>query len=388
MTARPTLDELLRALDPLNDETRELNDAARSDVWDLVKERARRPRTAHRRQALVGTGVLGVAVAALVALAVGLVATAPPLSAAAATLKRAATVDAPAAALPVLGAGEYYYQDSVVSQVCSFADPSMTSNITYVAYGTMQSWSNGDGSGRVTVTPSTLDGAGSHFATPQDEAAWVAAGKPFVPCALADTSNELAGNPANANTVPAFPGDAFSVSGYAGFGFFLGPQGDSFSSSELVGATNINNLPSDPATIEAMLADGEIGLDGSLSSTPQVCPWGGNGDSIGCSDSQQVSIIQHLMSAPESSAKLGSVLYQVLSQMPGVMEVGTVTTPGGQSGVEIIVPNAQNEQFAAVLNPATGLLISCSELISGDLAPAAQITYGPISVVQGIGATS
>jgi hypothetical protein len=326
--------------------------------------------------------------AALVALAVGLVPTAPPLSAAAATLKEAATVDAPAAALPVLGAGEYYYQDSVVSQVCSFADPSMTANITYIAYGTMQSWSNGAGSGQVTVTPSTFDGAGSHFATPQDQAAWVAAGEPFVPCALADASNELAGNPANANTVPAFPGDAFSISGYAGFGFFLGPQGEDFSSSELAGATNINNLPSDPATIEAMLADGEIGLDGSLSSTPQVCPWGGASDTIGCSDSQQVSIIQHLMSAPDASAKLGAVLYQVLSQMPGATEVGTVTTTDGQSGAEIIVSNAENERFVVVLNPTTGSLYSCSELISGDPAPAAQITYGPINVVQGIGATS
>ena len=125
------------------------------------------------------------------------------------------------------------------------------------------------GTGEVVITPSSVDGGGSHFATPNDEARWVALGKPFIPCALVSSTNQLSGNSANLNNEGSLGGYSSSVSGYGGFGLSLALA----SRTNLLSATtNVNNLPASPAAISNLLANGQIGTDGSETASAQVCP--------------------------------------------------------------------------------------------------------------------
>jgi hypothetical protein len=396
MSINNNIDELLRALDPLTSEQHREYAQRRNAIWADVVSRAvpARPR-ARRRRRIIGAGSLG-AVAAAALLFAGILPGTAPLSAAAADLTSAAQADAGSAALPALAAGQYYYQESAVSMVCQFGSPSMPANepsLTYVSDGTIQSWTSADGSGQVVITPSPVGANGSHFATAQDETRWVALGKPFNPCALADSSNNLPGNPANVNPTP-YGGYATSMSGYSGFGFTMAWAA---STSQLASGTSVNNLPDSVAQIASMLANGEINTDGSVSATPQVCPYGGNGSAVGCTTTQQLQVIEQLLQLPDASAKLGSVLYQVMAQMPGASVVGAVSDPLGRAGEGIVVPVDQTEEFEVILDPVTGTLLSCAALVASDsnvalsqpstsgYAPVAQVTDGPISVVQGVG---
>jgi hypothetical protein len=60
----------------------------------------------------------------------------------------------------------------------------------------------------------------------------------------------------------------------------------------------------------------------------------------------------------------------------------------GRTGTAIVVPIGTDERLDVVLDPTTGALLSGSALIAGQFAPAAQMTYGAISVVQGVGTVS
>jgi hypothetical protein len=121
---------------------------------------------------------------------------------------------------------------------------------------------------------------------------------------------------------------------------------------------------------------------------------------VGCSTFEQLQIIEQLLQLPDASAKFGSVLYQVMAQMPGATLVGSVTDPSGRAGEGIVVPVGQNEELEVILDPATGGLLSCTALIADNsgaalttpsasgYSPMAQVTFGPISVVQGVGTVS
>jgi len=404
MTTDSNLDDLLRSLDPLTEELDQSNELRRGEVWAaVVAEPAPVPvRTRVRRHRLIGASSL-VTVAAAVALVIGLLPGTAPLSAAAAALQHAALADASSATLPSLASGQYYYQQSTVSMVCQFASPLMgqnAKNLTYVSDGTMQSWTSGSGAGQVTITPSTAGANGSHFATVQDEERWVALGKPFNPCAVMNSSNALNNNPANDNPQNAegtAGGYAVSLLLYSGFGFNMGW---STQTTQLAAGTSVNNLPDNVSQIESMLANGEINFDGSVSPSPQVCPSGSGQGTVGCSTFEQLQVIEHLLQLPDASAKFGSVLYQVLAQMPGATLVGSVTDPSGRVGKGVVIPIDQNEKLEVILDSATGALLSCTALVADSTgaplampsasgySPVAQVTFGPISVVQGVGTTS
>ena len=404
MTTDSTLDDLLRSLDPLTEELDQDIDHRRTDVWaKVIAQQVPTPVAAHRRyqRRLVEWGSFAT-VAAAVALVIGLLPGTVPLSAAAATLQRAALADASSATLPPLLAGQYFYQESQLSMVCQFASPTMGMNatpLTYVSDGTMQSWTSSDGSGQVTTTPSIIDGNGSHFATAQDEARWVALGKPFNPCAVANASNELNGNPANVNpqnTSGTTGKYAVSISGYSGFGFSMGWGTQT---SQLAAGTSVNNLPDNVSQIASMLANGEISANGTVSPTPQVCPTSSGQGGVGCGTFAQLQIIERLLQLPDASAKFGSVLYQVMAQMSGATLVGSVADPSGRIGEGIVIPVAASEQLEVILDSATGELLSCTALIADNsgaalttpstsgYSPMARVTFGPISVVQGVGTT-
>ncbi|HVB51364.1 MAG TPA: hypothetical protein VND89_06485 [Acidimicrobiales bacterium] len=395
MTIGENLDELLTRLDPLSQERQNENEVRREAIWSDVVRRSVAPRPHPLRRRLIGAGSLTTVVVAALVLA-GALPGSSPVNAAAAELTTAAHADAASAVLPTLGVGQYYYQKSAVSMVCSFSSPSMPSgqSLMYDSVGTMESWTSSDGSGKVAITPSPVDANGSHFVTPEEQAQWLADGSPFIPCALGSAANSLGGNRANANPGQS-GGFVESVVGFGGFGFFLGPN---TVSEDLASGTSVNNLPTNVAQISAMLANGEINLDGSVSSVPQACPGGGGTNPpIGCATYQELAVIEQLLQLPDASAKFGSVLYQVMAAMPGASIEGATTDSFGRAGEGIVVPGAQDEELQVVLNPTTGALLSCSELTASNTngalsqtsstpyLPSAQMTYGTVSVVQGVG---
>jgi hypothetical protein len=108
-------------------------------------------------------------------------------------------------------------------------------------------------------------------------------------------------------------------------------------------------------------------------------------------------VIEALLQLPDASAKLGSVLYDVMAQMPGATNVGVVTDTMGRTGKGIVVTAGAGEEFEVVLDPVTGVLLASTALIasntnvalsqssSSPYTPEAQMTYGSIAVVQGVG---
>ncbi|HEY1762743.1 MAG TPA: hypothetical protein VGG17_09140 [Acidimicrobiales bacterium] len=381
------IENVLRSIDPASSDTDEAIRAHESEVWQSVSHSLEdvKPRRTHRYEIVGATGATVTAAAVLIVALVG-----TPTSAVAAALKAAATADASAAILPPLVAGQYYYQESQVSLTCAISSPNMPSGeapLTYVSDGTMKSWTTASGIGEVMMTPSQVDVGGSHFATPKDEARWVALGEPFIPCALANSSNDLAGNPANANNGGAFGGYTSSMSGYGGFGLSLAFASDT---TLLKSTTSVNNLPSNAAGLSALLANGEINTDGSLSATPQVCPnrTGAPSTSLGCTPNEQLDVLEQLIQLPDASAKLGSVLYQVLANLPGAQLVGPVISDGA-TDTAIEVPQSSNETFEVVLNPTSGALVSCSELVTqnGTTTSVGSVRYGPVQIAQGEGST-
>jgi len=393
MSIDENLDELLTRLDPLSQVQPHESELRREAIWSDVVRQSVAPRPHPLRRRLIGVGSLaGVVVAALVL--AGVLPGSSPTNAAAAELTTAAHADAASAVLPALGVGQYYYQKSSVSMVCGFNSPSMPSgqSLLYDSVGTMESWTSSDGSGKVVITPSPVDANGSHFVTPQEQAQWIADGSPFIPCALDSAVNNLGGNTVNANPEPAA---GYSFVGFGGFGFVLGSN---TVSEDLASGTSVNNLPTSVAQISAMLVSGEINLDGSVSSAPRACPGGGGTNPpVGCTTSQELGVIEQLLQLPDASAKFASVLYQVMAAMPGASLEGAVTDSLGRTGEGVVVPGAQDEELEVVLNPTTGALLSCSELTASNTngalsqtsstpyLPVARMTYGAISVVQGVG---
>ncbi len=420
MTINSNLEDLLRSLDPLTEELDQKNDLRREAVWATVQAKQvptpARPRV--RRWRLIGVSSLAT-VGAAVALVVDLLPGTAPLSAAAAILRQAAFADESAATLPSLAAGQYYYQQTQVSMICQFAKAGGTGEnpwISYVSKGAMQSWTSPNSVGQIVITPTPVNEGGSHFATPADEARWVGEGKPFVPCALLSSSNALVGNPANANTWNSRGGYAASVSGYSGLGFVLGVARQATpvnvngvpvssilggtQSPALRAGTNVTILPSNVASIESMLANGEINPDGSVASSPQVCPLDAAPNAApGCNPDQQLALIEQLLQLPTASAKFGSVLYDVLAQMPGATVAKNTTDSFGNVGSTVTVPVGGSgatavEEFQVVLDPTTGALLSSTALdrvapdgtTSTTYTPMAAVSYGTISVVNSIGA--
>jgi hypothetical protein len=82
-------------------------------------------------------------------------------------------------------------------------------------------------------------------------------------------------------------------------------------------------------------------------------------------------------------------LYQVLAELPGATLLGPVVTPNGSAGTAVSVPQSNDEAFELVLDPTTGALVSCSELLTqnGTTTSIASVSYGSVQVVDGSGTT-
>lgn len=314
----------------------------------------RRTRVRRRRLGLVSlaTGALAVAGAATLVVTVVLPDSpvGRPPSAAAAVLTEALRAAAAQPSLPPLGPGQYYYQQDIADQSCAGGLPSGPV-VIYVNASSQEYWVDSNGSGEYRQSPTS----GSHFLTPSEQA--IAGDKPPSGCVVGESAQR---------TVPA-----------GSYGAAL-------------------DLPSDPTTLAALIAAGRVNDVGQIAPSSTVCPsQAGDAPKVYppgdvCSVSAQFDIVSNLLVPPTASYRLGAVLYQILSLLPGVEDLGQRTDALGRTGTAIEDP-ASGDVF--VLDPVTGALLASGQLATGaddppGVTPGTVLdwtTYGPISVVDGLG---
>jgi len=395
MSTYEHLELLLQDLDPVSGSYYGSDPDRQEAIWsEVVMRRETIPVVArHRPRQYVGAAAMAAAVAAAL-LFTGFLTGVSSNPAAATDLRAAARVDAPAANLPVLQTGQYLYEKSLVTLTCQVGSPSLealgTASVTYISKGTMESWTNDTGTGRVVIHPDALLQGGSRFATPAQKSLWLRANKPFVPCALGGANNLLGQNPANYDTTGHHGGSQTTISGYSGFGFVLTSTPVK---SQVVWGTNVVSLPNDVTRVSALLSNGQVNAHGVVSSYAHPCPLGSNeSNTIGCTIPQQLALIQQLLQLPDASAKFGSVLYQVAARMEGASVFGPVTNAFGRTGVGVDVPTGPSTRFRIVLDQKTGALLEAAALVansanSHSYSSIGAISYGSVQVVSGFSRT-
>ena len=195
--------------------------------------------------------------------------------------------------MPTLEPGQYFYSDFESPVVENGVRITPTVTINEYQNSTWQVWVDADGNGRSvrTIDP-TL-----HFYSEADRAAWVAAGSPASPLfpqpspQTFDHSSNLSGQDAGA-----------------------------------AGIIDASTLPTDTPSLEAVLASGRF--NGQLR-FPPLC------QSEACT---VVAGATALLQGPDVGATpaLRSALFEVLSQVPGVTNLGNITDKGGQTGIGLM----------------------------------------------------
>jgi len=269
-----------------------------------------------------------------------------PPSAAAATLLQAAAAASSQPPLPLLGAGQYYYQANIEQQLCVSPLSSGTGVVSYLNPNTHENWVASDGTGSVRL----VGDPGGHWLTPQDQAKWQAAGSPQNECSM---------------TSPLLP---------------------------LTSDAAILALPTDPTELGSLIAEGRINDVGQILPSPGACgkaTTSPNQNSPACSINGQFDVVNNLLTSPVAVNKLGAVLFHILSQLPGVELIGTRTDALGRSGTAVENPSSGD---VLVLDPSTGVLLETQSLaLVGNTLGVTEgtligsVTFGPISVVNGLG---
>jgi hypothetical protein len=412
MTEHFQATELLRAANPATNF--EIDNARLDQIINRVVAIQAPTRRSILRTWKMKSASAVVAVGAATALIFGFLPGTSPLSAAAATLHRAARADSAATALATLAPGQYYYQEAHVAITCVYTTTSASGageSMTYVSEGTLQNWTSANGAVETTVTPTVMDEGGSHFATSADQSTWIAAGRPFIACPFAQHS-ATDGTGQGTTTIELddwgfaqrFAKLSFLSQGHGGelpFDFF------NLTSDQLV------QLPASVSQIAALLANGQITPWGLVLDTPQVCPTTSNPQlppvkgqaptsattQTGCDATQQLAIIEQLLQFPDAAQKLGSVLYNIAAQTPGSQVTPYVTDSFGVTGSLLTVPltsfagsgtNSGADVLEILLDPTSGALLSTTVVSSGiatsNGVSTSAIGYGPVGVVNGIGA--
>jgi hypothetical protein len=196
-----------------------------------------------------------------------------------------------AADVPSLGPGQYFYSD-IQTQTNAIGETTRSGRTIHeYLNGTQQTWVNAGGYGRIVTTTNPTP----QFFTEADRAAWVAAGSPPAPI----PSKELN------QVVDVTPTGTLGTSSAPLF--------------------QVADLPTDPSALERVLASGRF--NGQLSSSP-LC-WSSSRD---CA---VVATAAALLQGPDIGATpaLRSALFEVLTHVPGVVDLGTITDKGGQTGI-------------------------------------------------------
>jgi hypothetical protein len=305
------------------------------------------------KRALVLAGVMGVAVTAVLVSVSGK--TTP--AGAATVLRSAAEAALTQPGLPSLQPGQYYFEKTVALENCSLPAATVTPRSAWPVYLStiaIETWTATDGSGREQSAP---EGAG-HFQTAAQQATWAASGQ----------TNECVES-ADRRAVPPRSTDDPGTS----------------------------MLPTDPATLGALIAAGRVNDVGQVTGSTGKCPsQNGRASQVFapgqvCSVAAQFDIVNNLLGVdPEAPAELGPVLYRVLAQLPGVEIIGTRTDTLGRTGTAIEDPGSGD---AVVLDPTSGALLETETVAtpatSSPGVPPGTIlqsaTYGTVSVVGALG---
>jgi hypothetical protein len=266
-------------------------------------------------------------------------------SAAAATVLNQAAARAALAPITTPGPGQYFYQETVTLQNCTFlsaAGGGASSEFVYLTPMITQTWTAADGSGIERLAP---QGPG-HFQTSEQAARFATSG-------LANGCLQVAQTRPIPPSTPQRPGVA--------------------------------NLPSDPQTLASLIAAGRVDDEGRIAPSATACP-SGNGndpqvyvDGEVCSVAAQFDIVNNLLGSPEGPAKLGAVLYQVMAELPGVKIIGSRSDAVGRTGTAIEDPSSGD---VLVLDPTTGNLLEKQVLLAAGTAPDPGASLGlPIGTV-------
>ena len=263
-------------------------------------------------------------------------------SAAAAVLTQAATSASSQPPLPVLGPDQYFYQANIEQQLCAMP-LSDGAFVNYLGPDTHQNWVAANGTGTVRLVADT----GGHWLTAQDQNSWEAAGSPPNECD---------------QTSPLLP---------------------------LASDLPILSLPTNPTTLGTLIAQGRINDIGQILPTAGHCTLSTTASTGLCSTAWQFDLVNNLLTSPVAVSKLGSVLYEILSHVPGVELIGTRVDALGRPGTAVEDPTSGD---VIVLNPTTGVLLETQTLAMGGttygVTPGTvigSVTFGAVSVVNGLG---
>ena len=320
----------------LSEELRDfIDEGIRSVTADEVLVMAASPSSPRRRnmgRVLVLTGVGSVVlVIALIAALLAAPSGTPggPTRAAAAELHLLA---ARAADIPSLGRGQYYYseierQTNELAGSLALGGPEIHEYLN----GTQQTWVNAQGYGRMVITTDPTP----QFFTKADRDAWIAAGSPPAPVPPNELHEEVTVTP-----------------NWAG----------GFSATPLF---HVGDLPTDPTALEQVLASGRF--NAQLTNSPMCRE----------ADCTVVAAAAALLQGPDigASPALRSALFSVLAHVPGVVDLGTITDKGGQSGLGLSFSHTTPAHTLRVYCATGGVLEHTNS--QGVFVPTVPATEGP-----------
>jgi hypothetical protein len=260
------------------------------EVRQLVTRGHKPKRGLYRRPRVyipVGAVVVAAVVLALLLLPAGTPGGPQPAVASELTLfaSRAANVN-----VLSLAPGQYFYTEieRQTTEISVELAPGAPTDYEYLN-GTQQTWVDAQGYGRMVVTTDPTP----QFFTKADQAAWKAAGSPPAAVPPNQLSQVVAVTPTSAGGLATSP------------------------------LFQVTDLPTDPTALKQVLAAGRF--KSQLESGPQC-------QSTDCT---VVASAVALLQGPDIGATpaLRSALFEVLSHVSGVTDLGTVTDKNGQSGI-------------------------------------------------------
>jgi hypothetical protein len=322
-------------------------------------------------------GLAAAAIAAVSMIPIAFTILSPTTSSAVTFLNHAIAVTNSQPPISSLGAGQYYYESVHQSgiaacRVVTLPDGSsalyagITSGqpfLVYVESWDQERWTTANGSGGVRA----VNGTG-HFINSAQQSQWVADGSP----SLANCAGPLTISTISPTT--AAPKDG----------------------------SGLLALPTSPNALGSLIAQGRVNPYGAVSPTNVMCPTTAKGgaptpDANGqCSTAEQFDIASQLLQQAEVPQLVGPALFQILAQLPGVSDVGSVTDAVGRVGVGIEYTGADHSTVF-VIDPTSGQLLEEQSLASNSTLatggfPAGAVTstttFGTLSVVNGLGDTA
>jgi hypothetical protein len=245
--------------------------------------------TRRRTRFVVGGAALAVAAAVLALVLIPSGAPGGPSSAAASTELR--LLASQANDIPALKPGQYLYSE-IEAPTEYFAEAlSPGVNVNGYLSGVVRTWINSGGYGRVVVITNRT----AHLDTKADQRTWKKAGSPPIPGPPQGLRQEATVTPTGSGEPPPAPTPVLHVGG----------------------------LPTNPASLRRVLESNRF-----LFQVPTE-------SQCADADCRVVSTAAALLQGPDIGATpaLRSALYEVLSRVPGVKEVGTIQNRAGRSGI-------------------------------------------------------